>query len=51
MLQLKKFLPYYKYLKPVRWKFALGIFWRAFFIVEWPGLTSHGGDGLSCPVR
>lgn len=34
MLQLKKFLPYYKYLKPVWWKFVLGILFGVIFSVS-----------------
>ena len=34
MLQLKKFLPYYKYLKPVWWKFVLGISFGVIFSVS-----------------
>lgn len=41
MLQLKKFLPYYKYLKPVWWKFALGVFFGVLFSVS---------SGLGLPV-
>ena len=41
MLQLKKFLPYYKYLKPVRWKFAFGVLFGIIFSVS---------SGLGLPI-
>lgn len=41
MLQLKKFLPYYKYLKPVWWKFVLGIFFGVLFSLS---------SGLGLPI-
>ena len=41
MNQLKPFLPYYKYLKPVRWKFALGVLFGIIFSVS---------SGLGLPV-
>ena len=41
MLQLKKFLPYYKYLKPVRWKFAFGVLFGVIFSVS---------SGLGLPI-
>jgi subfamily B ATP-binding cassette protein MsbA len=34
MFQLKRFFPYYRHLKPVRWKFALGIFFGVLFSVS-----------------
>ena len=41
MNQLKKFYPYYKYLKPVRWKFALGVLFGIIFSVS---------SGLGLPI-
>ena len=41
MNQLKPFLPYYKYLKPVRWKFALGVLFGIIFSVS---------SGLGLPI-
>ena len=41
MNQLKPFLPYYKYLKPVWWKFALGVLFGIIFSVS---------SGLGLPV-
>jgi subfamily B ATP-binding cassette protein MsbA len=41
MNQLKPFLPYYKYLKPVRWKFALGVLFGVIFSVS---------SGLGLPI-
>ena len=41
MFQLKRFLPYYKYLKPVWWQFALGIFFGVLFSVS---------SGLGLPI-
>lgn len=41
MFQLKKFLPYYKYLKPVWFKFALGLFFGVLYSVS---------SGLGLPV-
>ncbi len=41
MFQLKKFLPYYKYLKPVWWRFMLGILFGVLFSVS---------SGLGLPI-
>lgn len=41
MLQLKRFLPYYKHLKPVRWQFALGVAFGGIYSVL---------SGLGLPV-
>jgi len=41
MDSLKKFLPYYRYLKPVWWKFALGVLFGVLFSVS---------SGLGLPV-